>query len=179
MYVPCSRGGEGPDDFTMWKGRNLGSRDVGTDHVVVSQQYAEPLSIKVGSHLVFAEGTHRVSFTVVGIVSTNEFMTFADTAGDLGYMQHVGLTAPSGSHNHLTYLRIADANLKADTLRLREAFPGVLVLNLDSFLEFTKIIDKLALLPEVIAGMAFSRARSSSQIPSRSPCWNDAARSAS
>jgi len=144
----------GGDKYLIDKGRNLGPQDAGTDHIVVSNDFASILGIKVGSHLVYAEGSRRVPFLVVGIAAQNNFLTFAESMADLGYMQREGLASPSPSHNAIILLDIKQAYLKADVGKLRQTVPGGFVLDLDSFLEFTQIIDKLALFPETIAGLA-------------------------
>lgn len=135
-------------------GRNLDSRDAGTDHIVVSNDFADPLGIKVGSHVVYTDGSHKVPFTVVGIADSNNFMVLSEAVADLQYMQRTGMTTPSGSHNALVFLDIMPSAVKADVPTLRSTVPGGFVLDLDSFLQFTKIIDKLALFPEIIAALA-------------------------
>lgn len=142
------------DKYLIDKGRNLNSHDVGTDHLVVSNDFALTLGIKVGSKVVYAEAGYRVPFTVVGIASQNNFLVFAESFSDLSYMQKVGLTKPAPSHNAVYFLDIKQSKLKADVAKLRSTIPGGFVLDLDSFLEFTKVIDKLALFPEIIAALA-------------------------
>jgi ABC-type antimicrobial peptide transport system permease subunit len=78
----------------------------------------------------------------------------AESQADLRYMERTGLTSPSGSHNAVVFLDIKSSALKADVAKLRETVPGGFVLDLDSFFEFFKIIDKLALFPEIIAALS-------------------------
>ena len=149
-----------PDNYLILKqnghdaGRNLDRRDVGTDHIVVSNDFASAFHINVGSRVVYADGARRVPFTVVGIADSNNFMVLAESVADLAYMQRVGLTTPSPTHNAVVLLDIKSSAVKADVAQLRSTVPGGFVLDLDSFLEFTKVIDKLALFPEIIAALS-------------------------
>ncbi|HEX6506217.1 MAG TPA: FtsX-like permease family protein [Chloroflexota bacterium] len=149
-----------PDNYLIQQtngkalGRNLNNTDTGTNHILVSNDFADVLGIHVGSRLVYADGARRVPFTVVGIASSNNFMTLSESVTDLSFMQRAGLTTPSGTHNAIVFLDIKSSALKADVAKLRATVPGGFVLDLDSFLEFTKVIDKLALFPEIIAGLS-------------------------
>jgi ABC-type antimicrobial peptide transport system permease subunit len=149
-----------PDNYLIQKrngsdvGRNLDKRDSGTNHIVVSNDFASIFSIKVGSRVVYADGALRVPFTVVGIADSNNFMVLAESVADVKYMQQTGLATPGPSHNAVVFLDIKSSALKADVAQLRSTVPGGFVLDLDSFLEFTKIIDKLALFPEIIAALS-------------------------
>lgn len=149
-----------PDNYLIQKqngrdlGRNLDRRDSGTNHIVVSNDFASVLGIKPGSRLVYADGRLRVPFTVVGIADSNNFMVMAESVADLAYLQKAGLATPSPSHNAVVFLDIKSSAVKADVAKLRSTVPGGFVLDLDSFLEFTKIIDKLALFPEIIAALS-------------------------
>jgi putative ABC transport system permease protein len=143
------------DNYVMKLGRNLDARDAGTNHIEISDDFASPFGIKLGSHLVYREGSRQVAFTVIGITDSNNFMVGGESLVDVRYMQRVGMTAPSPSHNALVFLDIAHGNLDADVSTLRRTLPTkVLVLDLNSFLEFTQIIDKFALFPEIIGGLA-------------------------
>jgi len=120
----------------------------------VSNDFASVFGIKVGSRVVYADGALRVPFRVVGIADSNNFMVMAESVVDLGYMQKAGLSTPSPTHNAVVFLDIKSSAVKADVAKLRSTVPGGFVLDLDSFLEFTKIIDKLALFPEIIAALS-------------------------
>jgi ABC-type antimicrobial peptide transport system permease subunit len=135
-------------------GRNLDRRDVGTDHMVISNDVAGALGIHVGSHLLYADGSHKIPFTVVGIADSNNFMVLSEQAADARYMQQMGMTTPSGTHNAIVFLDLKSSALEADVAKLRATVPGGFVLDLNSFLQFTKIVDKLALFPEIIAALA-------------------------
>jgi predicted lysophospholipase L1 biosynthesis ABC-type transport system permease subunit len=141
------------DNYVMYKGRNLNASDAGTDHVLVSQDFSRVFHINVGSHLIYADGALRVPATVVGIASSNNFIVFAENVLDVRYMQKTGLSAPSSSHYELMFLKINHSNLDADVTSLRKSISSALVLDLSSFLEFTQIVDKLALFPEIIGGL--------------------------
>lgn len=149
-----------PDNYLIQKqkgrdvGRNLDRRDAGTDHIVVSNDFASVFGIKVGSRVVYADGALRVPFRVVGIADSNNFMVMAESVADVGYMQKAGLSTPSSTHNAVVFLDIKSSAVKADVAKLRSTVPGGFVLDLDSFLEFTKVIDKLALFPEIIAALS-------------------------
>lgn len=144
-----------PDRYTLEKGRNLGPQDTGTDHIVVPQDVADPYGIKVGSRVVFADGANRVPFTVVGILGSNNFSVLASNEADLTYIARHGLTTPRPDHLSLVILDIPHGSrYSADLSTLRRAVPGGFLLDLDSFLEFTKVIDKMALFPEIIAALA-------------------------
>jgi ABC-type antimicrobial peptide transport system permease subunit len=144
--------------LTLTAGRNLDRRDAGTDHIVVPDDFSKPLGVRVGSHLVFREGSRRVPFTVVGIDNLNNpnsFTVFAHNEADLSYMQRMGLTSPSPSHFSTFYLKIRDSALQADIAAMRRTLPGVLILDLSAFLPiFNKVIDKLVVFPEVIAALS-------------------------
>ena len=144
--------------LSMTAGRTLASRDAGTDHLVVPADLATPLGIRVGSHLVFTEGSRQVPFTVVGISgSSNVTITtiFSPTQADLENLQRMGLTTPAPSHLSVLYLRIRDNALQSDITRLRQALPQASVLDLSRFLPlFNKLIDKLTLFPEIIAALS-------------------------
>jgi putative ABC transport system permease protein len=149
-----------PDNYLIQKqngrdeGRNLDRRDTGTNHIVVSNDFASILGIKVGSRVVYADGARKVPFTVIGIADSNNFMVLAESVADLKYMQQAGLTTPSSTHNAVVFLDIKSSAVKADVAKLRSTVPGGFVLDLDSFLEFTQVIDKLALFPEIIAALS-------------------------
>ncbi|GAC1509848.1 MAG: ABC transporter permease [Chloroflexota bacterium] len=143
------------DNYLMAKGRNLGPGDVGTNHIVIPQSVADNFGAKIGSRVVYADGTHRVPFVVVGIAEQNNFLVFAQNLVDLTYMQRTGLTGAAPDHNVVIFLDIPHTSRYNDQVaKLRQAVPGGFVLDLDSFLQFTKIIDKLALFPEIIAALA-------------------------
>jgi putative ABC transport system permease protein len=149
-----------PDNYLILKqngsaaGRNLDQRDTGTNHIVVSNDFASTFGIKIGGQLVYADGALRVPFKVVGIADSNNFMVLAESVADLKYMQQTGLTTPSTTHNAVVFLDIKSSAVKADVAKLRSTVPGGFVLDLDSFLQFTKIVDKLALFPEIIAALS-------------------------
>jgi ABC-type antimicrobial peptide transport system permease subunit len=141
------------DNYIMDSGRNLNAHDAGTDHVLVSHDFSRVFHIKVGSHVVYADGARRVPMTVIGIASSNNFIVFAETVVDVRYMHRTGLAAPSPSHYELMFLKINHSNLNDDVIALRRSISSSLVLDLSNFLEFTQIVDKLALLPEIIGGL--------------------------
>jgi predicted lysophospholipase L1 biosynthesis ABC-type transport system permease subunit len=144
--------------LSMTAGRALSSRDAGTDHLVVPADLATPLGIRVGSHVVFAEGSRRLDFTVVGISDSSSLTIttiFFPTQADLGYLQRMGLTTPSPSHLSVLYLRIDDGALHSDVARLRQALPQASVLDLSKYLPlFDKLIDRLTLFPEILAALS-------------------------
>jgi putative ABC transport system permease protein len=120
---------------------------------MVSEDFGKVFHIKVGSHVVYADGALRVPMTVIGIASTNNFIVFAETVIDARYMQSSGLAAPGPSHYELMFLKIDHAYLNADVSSLRKTISSSLVLDLSNFLEFTNVVDKLALFPEIIGGL--------------------------
>ncbi|HEX6509839.1 MAG TPA: FtsX-like permease family protein, partial [Chloroflexota bacterium] len=144
--------------LTITAGRALTSRDTGTDHLVVPADLATPLGIKVGSHLVFVEGSRRVPFAVVGISDSSTITIstiFSPIQVDLQYMQHMGLTSPSPAHLSVLYLLIGNDALRPDITRLRQALPHASVLDLSTFVPlFDKLIDRLTLFPEIIAALS-------------------------
>jgi cell division protein FtsX len=144
--------------LSMKAGHNLGTRDVGTDHLVVPSDVADALGMGVGSRFVYSEGTLHVPFTVVGIYDAakpSNFTLFAPNEADVHYLQRMGLTAPSPSHLSVLYLQIRSDVRTADTVALRRAFPHALVLDLSTFLDVVnKAIDKFVLFPEIIAALS-------------------------
>ena len=138
-------------------GRNLNQSDVGTDHMLVKQEMADTLGIKVGSRLMFQEGSHRVPFTVVGIQKTaNISVSFLGTnVTDVSYMRRAGLTTPSPGHTSAILLRIRDERVQSDVSQLRRRLPGNLVLDVNALVgQITQLLNQFTLFPEIIAAMA-------------------------
>jgi putative ABC transport system permease protein len=141
--------------FIMKAGHNLSQRDVGTNHIVINEDVARALDITVGARLVFQDGSRRIPFVLVGTTDSGAFSLMASNHVDLTYLQRAGLAAPSASHFSTTYLDIRPDLLTADLAALRQHLPGVMVLDLHSFLSTaSKVIDKLVLFPEVIAALS-------------------------
>jgi ABC-type antimicrobial peptide transport system permease subunit len=144
--------------LTMKAGHNLGTRDIGSDHLVVSSDLSNALGISVGSRFVYREGTLHVPFTVVGIYNAaklSNFTLFSANEADLHYLQRTGLTTSSPEHLSVLYLQIRSDVRTADTVALRRAFPKALVLDLSTFLNVVnKAIDQFVLFPEIIAALS-------------------------
>jgi predicted lysophospholipase L1 biosynthesis ABC-type transport system permease subunit len=149
---------QGHYPLAMKHGRNLDKQDVGTNHMVIDDQLAAAVGAKVGSHLVWNDGARNVTFVVVGTYdsqSLGSFTVMAQTEADYTFMRHAGLTTADGSHRTALFLDIRDDVTQSDLISIRRDVRGALVLDLGRFLSnMTKAVDKLALFPEVIAGLA-------------------------
>lgn len=142
-------------EFPMLQGHRLGPADAGTDHMIMSQDSTKALGMKLGSHVVFADGNRHVRFSLVGIYDPMSFTLMANNLADYQYMQRTGLTAPATAHFHTVYLDIRDSAVKADIAALRSDMHGVFVLDLSNFITLmTKSLDKLTLFPEIIAALS-------------------------
>jgi ABC-type antimicrobial peptide transport system permease subunit len=138
--------------FTIGRGRNLGIRDIGTNHVVVGAKLARPLGIVPGTHLDLTEGARNIPLVVVGTISDKTFFVTDGIFADLRYLQREGLTAPNPNHFTFTSLDIDGTHLKSDIATLQRRLPSANVVDVSDFTtQTTSIVDSLALLPEIIA----------------------------
>jgi len=141
--------------LTMTSGRNLQARDSGHNGILVPQDITKPLGIHLGSQLVFSEVGKHVAFTVVGIANSANLTFFARNVADRAYMQQQGLTRSGATHYRTLYLKIRDADVKADVALLRRDLPRTGIFDINSFLPLiNQLIDKIALLPEIVAALA-------------------------
>jgi predicted lysophospholipase L1 biosynthesis ABC-type transport system permease subunit len=138
--------------LTMAAGRTLSTQDIGTDHVVVAAKLAKVLGFGVGARLGFSEGSRTIPFTVVGVITDKALLVDNQTMADLRYLQRMGLTTPGPKHFVFISLMIAKSLLKSDITALQRRLPHAVVVDVSSFSsQIGDFVDKLALLPEVIA----------------------------
>ena len=137
-------------------GRLLSHRDIGTHNALIVGKLAQALNLHVGDRLGYATGAGVVVVRVAGIVDARAVsFTFGTTVDD-ALTRHIAAVSPDPAGDYdATYIEVADRHLSAGVAALRRALPRAYVLDLSALIPaFDRLIDKLALFPEIIAALA-------------------------
>ncbi len=140
----------GLPDVKVKEGRSLSTDDTGQRVLLIPEGMASALSIKVADRLALTVANVPVNFTVAGIykrpnmtIGGAGFITSQETLADL---------APQASGLYRLQVREEDLDTATQVLGLQ--LSGALVLNTrDVLLMVTSLLDRLALLPLLLAGL--------------------------
>jgi putative ABC transport system permease protein len=140
----------GLPEVIIKEGRSLTIDDTGKRVLLIPEGLASALGLKCADRLALTVANVPVSFAVVGIYKRPEM-----SIGGAGFItSKETLEKVASQASGLYRLQIREEDLDTATQRLGAHLPGSLVLNTrDVLLAMTNLLDRVALLPVLIAGL--------------------------